>query len=650
MTFFSRSGIEVKLRDTKETLLQLHGAEQVFELPEAGVYALEGDNQSGKSLLVKALLGVRVNGLEVGSASGSVVLEDKRLPVTDLADAMLHGMVGVFQDDVLIPSMTIEEQLNLRHATPGARAVYAWTAKLVGFDTYAHAAVEAATGPRRLLRSLLPRERDLHHSLYVQELARSLFRDYGDESILEKYPHQLSGGARAIARLVQAQLTPRIRLLVLDEAFANVDEKTLPFLVSRLREWRAKHNAAILVVTHNPWERHLWNPRITFRIARRTMSYTSEAEHTLVLSALPAQVTEFKVYSEASSAPFAELFKDVVHFFVFVDDQVIDNPATLELRARLTSLGKAITDFPVSGGEKSKSFESYSALLMLVARTAPPGRIGFVIIGGGVTLNLAGFVAATFHRGRHPSLLVPTTAMAIADVAVGSKTGVNLDLDGTVLKHAAGSYQNPSCVIVDRRYLDTLGENERLRGLSECLKHGLLQDRALFDDVAHLIRTDATDRHLLFRCCMRTMELKSRVLRVDPFERDVGRILLYGHLHAHSIERALAPNGSHGDCVFIGLLVELYLTSRESEAYRLVRAVVEPLRRSLYAHFQLPDWATLERAYRLDQYNDVRRYPAIQISAIGEYADPGRAELRETVVEPHDIKAALEAVREILGI
>jgi 3-dehydroquinate synthase len=85
----------------------------------------------------------------------------------------------------------------------------------------------------------------------------------------------------------------------------------------------------------------------------------------------------------------------------------------------------------------------------LAARIGRDGAI--VALGGGVTGDLAGFVAATFLRGL-PFVQVPTSALAMIDAAVGGKTAV----DAPAGKNLVGAFHQPRLVVADTRTLRTL--------------------------------------------------------------------------------------------------------------------------------------------------------------------------------------------------
>ncbi len=95
-------------------------------------------------------------------------------------------------------------------------------------------------------------------------------------------------------------------------------------------------------------------------------------------------------------------------------------------------------------------------------------------LGGGVSLDLAGFVAATALRGLD-YLACPTTLLAAVDAAVGGKTGVNMPAG----KNLVGAFHQPVAVAIDPTVLKTLPRRELANGLAECVKHAVIRDEKL---------------------------------------------------------------------------------------------------------------------------------------------------------------------------
>lgn len=650
MPFFSRAGIRVSaIGDRREDLLTVDTEGSTFTLPEPGIYSLEGDNQSGKSLLIKALMSISVRGLDIMPGEGFVEVDGNKAVVKDLPTAIRAGIVAVFQDDHLIPSMTVEEQILLRHATPGWATAYSWIYEALHAGIAVEALEEVDPAFQHVLARLKPREQWLHPSNAVRGAGADLLNRFGFEDNLQKLPAEMSGGARAAARLVQAQLTARIKVLLLDEAFAGVDEHTLPGLVNVVRDWQMKNNTAVLVVTHNASERQLWNPRQGFVVRNRKVTATGTARHKSIHSGLPARHGEFPVYEVAPKESLATYLPSRLGASVVVVDRAVIRAApTLELIAKCRELTKTALVLELDGGEATKSLETYQQLILeICSKTTPPRDVTFFIVGGGVCLNVGGFVAATLNRGSFPTFLVPTTVMAIADVAIGSKTGVNFHVQGQPLKHTVGAYSNPAGVIVDRRYLDLLTPAERLRGLAECLKHGFLQDRELFDQVAGLLEAGAENVDAVYAAAIRTMDLKSRILRRDPWELGIGRLLMYGHLHAHSFERASDLKLPHGESVYLGLLVEAFLAGGSGVFDALTQCIL-PAAREL--SLVIP-WtsAQLKAAYGADNYTSYDRHMAIEVPQIGHYREPLSDQPRMRQADWNRIRGAIETVKGCLG-
>ncbi len=203
-------------------------------------------------------------------------------------------------------------------------------------------------------------------------------------------------------------------------------------------------------------------------------------------------------------------------------------------------------------GEASKTRETWARLTdALLARTF--GRDSAIVaLGGGVTGDLAGFVAATFARGI-PVVLVPTTLLAMLDASIGGKTGVDTPLG----KNLVGAFHPPAAVVSDLLTLTTLPDREYRCGLAEAVKHGLMEDGDHFAWIESQVdRLNHRDLGVLEELVRRSVAIKAAVVAGD--ERESGRraVLNAGHTVAHAIEQVTAYARPHGEAVAMGLVAE----------------------------------------------------------------------------------------------
>src|SRR3954454_54692 len=132
-----------------------------------------------------------------------------------------------------------------------------------------------------------------------------------------------------------------------------------------------------------------------------------------------------------------------------------------------------VLTFPA--GEQSKTRDSWARLTDAMVQRRYGRDSGIIALGGGVTGDLAGFVAATYMRGV-PYLQVPTTLRAMVDASVGGTTAVTT----TAGKQLVGAFLHPVAVVADPVVLRTQAEREFRGGLAEAVKHGLIADADYF--------------------------------------------------------------------------------------------------------------------------------------------------------------------------
>lgn len=168
--------------------------------------------------------------------------------------------------------------------------------------------------------------------------------------------------------------------------------------------------------------------------------------------------------------------------------------------------------------------------------------------GGGVTLDVAGYIAATFLRGV-PWISLPTSLLAQVDAGIGGKTGINVPSG----KNLIGVFHPPLDVIIDPDLLATLDPLHLRNGMAEVVKHGWIADRELFEELE-------TDRPVPLpptpELLQKAVTVKCSVVAEDPFEAGFRAILNAGHTIAHAVEAASGHTILHGYAVAIGLAVE----------------------------------------------------------------------------------------------
>ncbi len=225
------------------------------------------------------------------------------------------------------------------------------------------------------------------------------------------------------------------------------------------------------------------------------------------------------------------------------------------LAGELKSAGFRAVLIRFPAGEVHKTRETKSCIEDRLARHSAGRDATIIALGGGVTCDLAGFVAATWNRGID-LFHAPTSLVAMVDAAIGGKTAVDLP----AAKNAIGAFHRPRGVYADLGLLATLPARDFRGGFAEIVKAAVIADRTLFD----LLERDATrllSRNLiaLEPAIIRAIRVKARLVEAD--ERDAGAraMLNFGHTIGHALEVVSGYRLDHGSAVSIGMAVEARL-------------------------------------------------------------------------------------------
>ncbi|HZA51614.1 MAG TPA: 3-dehydroquinate synthase [Myxococcaceae bacterium] len=209
----------------------------------------------------------------------------------------------------------------------------------------------------------------------------------------------------------------------------------------------------------------------------------------------------------------------------------------------------------IRGGEQVKNDPSATHLLQGHIETLGLDRQSCVVaIGGGALLDMAGYAAATAHRGLR-LIRIPTTVLAQADSGVGVKNAIN----AFGKKNFLGTFAPPFAVINDSRFLQTLQRRDKVAGMAEAIKVALIRDAALFGWILeHVDQLSACAPRAMNFLVRRSAELHLRHIATsgDPFEFGSARPLDFGHWSAHKLESMSSHRLRHGEAVAIGIALD----------------------------------------------------------------------------------------------
>ena len=244
--------------------------------------------------------------------------------------------------------------------------------------------------------------------------------------------------------------------------------------------------------------------------------------------------------------------------FILTDNNVNEACLPFFLQQLATDIEFEIIE--IEAGEENKNIENSLQLWQILAEFNADRKALMINIGGGMITDLGGFVAATYKRGID-FVNIPTSLLAMVDASVGGKNGVNLES----LKNMVGTFTQPQMVIVDVDYLASLPGNQMRSGLAEMFKHGLIADLSYWNKLKDLSELTTNDLELLI---YHSVSVKNEIVKQDPEEKNVRKLLNFGHTLGHVIESYSLKSSNinpllHGEAVAIGMILEAYISYKK---------------------------------------------------------------------------------------
>ncbi|MEO6610670.1 MAG: 3-dehydroquinate synthase [Chitinophagaceae bacterium] len=262
-------------------------------------------------------------------------------------------------------------------------------------------------------------------------------------------------------------------------------------------------------------------------------------------------------------------------------------------------------------GEEYKVQATVDALVAKLIGMEADRKTTLVGVGGGVITDITGHVASIYMRGIRFGF-IPTSVLSLVDASIGGKNGIDVG----VYKNMVGTIRQPSFILHDMIFLNTLPQVEWENGFAEVIKHACIKDAVMFTELEQ--KSLAYYRGRQKSICdlvRRNALLKSKVVQKDEFEKGERRLLNFGHTLGHALENQYEL--LHGQAIAIGMTYACHI-SEQLAGFRQTEKVVHLLEK-----YNLPTYASFDKqkvfdVLKMDKKREKKEMNYVLLEKIGK--------------------------------
>ena len=241
--------------------------------------------------------------------------------------------------------------------------------------------------------------------------------------------------------------------------------------------------------------------------------------------------------------------------FILVDSNTNKYCLNLFLEKHLNEIKAEL--ITIKNGEENKNTKYLHSAWTKISKLGGNRNSLLINLGGGLVSDLGGFVASTYNRGID-FINVPTTLLSIVDASIGGKVGINVEK----VKNQVGVFNYPKLILIDTSFLQTLPNRELNSGYAEMIKHGLIFEKKYYRSLSELRYIDSK---LSTELIYNSIIIKNKIVKKDPKEENLRKILNFGHTLGHAIESHFLDKKKsktllHGEAIAIGMILESFIS------------------------------------------------------------------------------------------
>jgi len=262
-------------------------------------------------------------------------------------------------------------------------------------------------------------------------------------------------------------------------------------------------------------------------------------------------------------------------------------------------------------GEEFKVQATVDSVIEQLIGLEADRKTTLVGIGGGVITDITGYVASVYMRGLRFGF-IPTSLLALVDASIGGKNGIDVG----VYKNMVGIIRQPSFILHDMIFLNTLPQREWENGFAEIIKHACIKDAAMFRELESMsLKKYQKNKTAICQLVQRNATIKAKVVQQDEFEKNERRLLNFGHTLGHALENQY--DLMHGQAVSIGMTYACHI-SEQLAGFKQVGKVVKVLEQ-----YQLPTYTSFDKqkafeVLKMDKKRERKEMNYVLLEKIGK--------------------------------
>ncbi len=300
--------------------------------------------------------------------------------------------------------------------------------------------------------------------------------------------------------------------------------------------------------------------------------------------------------------------KTFTQLVILTDAEVLKNCYPLLLKNVPNIQSAEIIE--LEGGEQNKNINTVIQVWETLTDLGTDKYSLLINFGGGVVTDLGGFAASVYKRGI-PFIHIPTSLMAMADAAIGGKCGVDLNN----IKNHVGNITQPLGIYIFPDFLNSLPSRHLKNGMAEVIKAALIKNKSLF----HVLRNKSNTLEYVLQ---KAIGIKKEIVSKDPNEKNIRKILNFGHSMGHAIESTFLNSSKellHGEAVAIGMLMEACLSYQKK---MLTKSELNSIESLIVPTYNLVSFTNSEKAAILkylqhDKKNEGKKIRMSLLKGIG---------------------------------